>query len=602
MHPLPPRWHDATPAEVAAAAGPLAAAQAYLGTDVWGRKTYGGGGWDSCKGVAAAVAAGVSSALFAPGWVYEFATPEEQRAQQFEPNNERFWQSIQLALASGRGYTPRAVATVLPLVTTFNKGCGSSYWLEGGEVGGGRPWFNMSCQDLMPHCSCSEGGSESGSPGHDSCSLSVTQRLAFTGGSCLELVGSWRRSGASAGLDRGRTPTHDGADAALLRQQQNRRLMQAEDGRGATPAVAAPSPAVAPLMLTHQLYRTNIELPAEGLLVTHATAAQRRCLVRAALWLQPSAAMDGGSGGGTKERLVVVGLDSEKSSSSCVHVASDALPGAPHHQQPAAASWVRTTYRLQTQQLLSEGYDTITAVGLAWSGLEAPAGRSAPDDVSCAPDDDDDGGYSALIGLLQVCSAEDARNAALPVRNLRCQLHHPPAAAAAPGTSISAEHSSSAAAPAGGPQQLSCDLKWDAPPDPAGLHRPVNRSYHIYSSSSSEGGKSGSSQRYVWLGECFVEQYRVACLELLPPGGMTARVQEDSMGIALPSAAAGAAGIQLSKSSSSSVTFHVQAVSVCGVVQPLHLAAAVTVPLRPSFDPAAATTLPSSSSCCCSVS
>lgn len=51
----------------------LSPPQVYMGVDVFGRGSYGGGG-DQCHvAVQAAMRCGLSAALFAPGWLYENA-------------------------------------------------------------------------------------------------------------------------------------------------------------------------------------------------------------------------------------------------------------------------------------------------------------------------------------------------------------------------------------------------------------------------------------------------------------------------------------------------------------------------------------------------
>jgi mannosyl-glycoprotein endo-beta-N-acetylglucosaminidase len=57
------------PATVSAAGGRRTSV--YMGVDVFGRGSYGGGGFGSTIALAAAKAAGLSAALFAPGWVRE---------------------------------------------------------------------------------------------------------------------------------------------------------------------------------------------------------------------------------------------------------------------------------------------------------------------------------------------------------------------------------------------------------------------------------------------------------------------------------------------------------------------------------------------------
>lgn len=58
----------------------------YFGTDVWGRHTYGGGGFKSYKGVKAASSAQTSSALFGMAWTYEHFDKSE-----FKKMDRLFW-------------------------------------------------------------------------------------------------------------------------------------------------------------------------------------------------------------------------------------------------------------------------------------------------------------------------------------------------------------------------------------------------------------------------------------------------------------------------------------------------------------------------------
>ncbi len=81
-------WTQATPARAAAAAG-RRRTEVFLGVDVHGRGTYGGGGDASHVALAAAKAAGVSAALFAPAWVYE----NHDKAE-FEQRQEAWWHQV----------------------------------------------------------------------------------------------------------------------------------------------------------------------------------------------------------------------------------------------------------------------------------------------------------------------------------------------------------------------------------------------------------------------------------------------------------------------------------------------------------------------------
>jgi endo-beta-N-acetylglucosaminidase D len=60
--------------------------EVYFGTDVWGRHTYGGGGFQSYKGVKTASSAQTSSALFGMAWTYETFDQSE-----FEKMDRLFW-------------------------------------------------------------------------------------------------------------------------------------------------------------------------------------------------------------------------------------------------------------------------------------------------------------------------------------------------------------------------------------------------------------------------------------------------------------------------------------------------------------------------------
>jgi endo-beta-N-acetylglucosaminidase D len=67
----------------------------WMGVDVFGRGTFGGGGWHTDVGVAHARTAGLSVALFAPAWYYE----NGERGQ-YAQLAQRFWQSVQAACVS----------------------------------------------------------------------------------------------------------------------------------------------------------------------------------------------------------------------------------------------------------------------------------------------------------------------------------------------------------------------------------------------------------------------------------------------------------------------------------------------------------------------
>ncbi|KAG2497145.1 hypothetical protein HYH03_004736 [Edaphochlamys debaryana] len=165
------KWTESAPAAVAAAAGSRAT-EVYMGVDVFGRGSY-GGGKDNCPvALAAARASGLSAALFAPGWVYE----EFDRAT-FEPRQEAFWAAIGAAWPARPGFLRR-----LPLASCFNGGAGRGVWLEGALVSR-CAWHNLAAQDAVAQTTPLAAAGDKGLV------VRPTQRLAFTGGSCLAFTG-----------------------------------------------------------------------------------------------------------------------------------------------------------------------------------------------------------------------------------------------------------------------------------------------------------------------------------------------------------------------------------------------------------------------------
>lgn len=131
-------WKDSTPRHTQHFAGGRSA-DVYMGVDVFGRGTYGGGG-DTCDvALWAAKAHALSAALFAPAWVYENHPVEE-----FGWRQEQFWAKI------GAAWQPsRPVHCGLPFATSFDLGAGRGVSLDGERVSS-EPWFNLSAQDVLP--------------------------------------------------------------------------------------------------------------------------------------------------------------------------------------------------------------------------------------------------------------------------------------------------------------------------------------------------------------------------------------------------------------------------------------------------------------------
>jgi hypothetical protein len=109
----------------------------YVGVDVFGRKCYGDGGYNTNKALAVIKQASLSAAVFAPGWVYE-----TQPKTQFFHNQDKFWLLLE-------PYCPVGEPHTLPIVSSFSRGCGEMMCVDGVLVHLGH-WSNLSAQDLQP--------------------------------------------------------------------------------------------------------------------------------------------------------------------------------------------------------------------------------------------------------------------------------------------------------------------------------------------------------------------------------------------------------------------------------------------------------------------
>lgn len=165
-------WKEETPSQIAAAAGSRCS-EVYLGVDVFGRNTFGGGGMASGDAVRAAQSAGVSAALFAPGWVSEVGDPTT-----FEERQEQFWRGIAAGVCH-----PRPLPHTSSFVSTFSQGCGN-FFKQGHRVSS-ESWYDvglMSTQPLFQRTEVEDG--------HGRLDAQVTMSTAFQGGSCLQLTGA----------------------------------------------------------------------------------------------------------------------------------------------------------------------------------------------------------------------------------------------------------------------------------------------------------------------------------------------------------------------------------------------------------------------------
>eukprot|EP00899_Mesostigma_viride_P000221 jgi/Mesvir1/1019/Mv17552-RA.1 len=173
-------WKATTPAECAQRAGKARACDVWMGIDVHGRNTFGGGGFQCDVAINASLPAGVSTAVFAPGWVFESHSAPDA----FLADNQRFWDKISDAWCLPQPTQRRFILTQLPFSTCFDEGMGMAYYLDGVCVSP-RPWSNLMCQSIQPRVVI---GTAGGSP--EDFQVQPTLETAWEGGSCLKLWGA----------------------------------------------------------------------------------------------------------------------------------------------------------------------------------------------------------------------------------------------------------------------------------------------------------------------------------------------------------------------------------------------------------------------------
>ncbi|KAI0531172.1 hypothetical protein KFK09_000725 [Dendrobium nobile] len=122
----------------------------YMGIDVWGRGTYGGGQWNTVVSLDVLKNDDVSAAIFGPGWVYE-----TQQLPDFQTAQNRWWCLVEKSWGVLQRYP-----NILPFYSNFDQGHGTHY-----SVGGfplvDRSWNNMSCQGFQPVLDCKESSQSS---------------------------------------------------------------------------------------------------------------------------------------------------------------------------------------------------------------------------------------------------------------------------------------------------------------------------------------------------------------------------------------------------------------------------------------------------------
>ncbi|MED6211632.1 hypothetical protein PIB30_075627 [Stylosanthes scabra] len=137
-------WKEDYPSLSAAVAGDRRF-DVYMGIDVFGRNTYGGGQWNVNAALDVLRKDDVSAAIFAPGWVYETKQPPD-----FETANNSWWDLVEKSWGVLRKYPG-----VLPFYTNFDQGRGY-HFSKDGDLVSDATWCNISCQGFQPYLNFSD--------------------------------------------------------------------------------------------------------------------------------------------------------------------------------------------------------------------------------------------------------------------------------------------------------------------------------------------------------------------------------------------------------------------------------------------------------------
>ncbi|KAK9806678.1 hypothetical protein WJX73_007371 [Symbiochloris irregularis] len=117
-------WKAGTPQQAAAAAGHRAQ-DVYMGIDVFGRNTFGGGGFNCDAAASVARQGGVSAALFAPAWVWQNCEAGE-RQQKWLQREHVLWSTLAASWEQ-----PRVICSQLPFFSNFDCGAGQALYQQG---------------------------------------------------------------------------------------------------------------------------------------------------------------------------------------------------------------------------------------------------------------------------------------------------------------------------------------------------------------------------------------------------------------------------------------------------------------------------------------
>ncbi|XP_039838871.1 cytosolic endo-beta-N-acetylglucosaminidase 1-like isoform X2 [Panicum virgatum] len=163
-------WKKKDPQDSAAVAGDRKY-DVYMGIDVFGRNTFGGGQWTTNVALDLLKKVDVSTAIFAPGWVYETKQPPD-----FESAQNRWWGLVEKSWGVLRSYPKQ-----LPFYTDFDQ-----VSIEGQQVSSD-PWNNISCQSFQPMLKYTG----------DQAQLQAFINFKdgpYSGGNCMTIKGSLRQN------------------------------------------------------------------------------------------------------------------------------------------------------------------------------------------------------------------------------------------------------------------------------------------------------------------------------------------------------------------------------------------------------------------------
>ncbi|CAF1323401.1 unnamed protein product [Adineta steineri] len=110
----------------------------FVGIDVFGRGCFGGGGFNTCEAMSLSYTNDLSTALFAPGWLFETLDTNE-----FLENDRKFWNLLE-------PYTSQRILHMKSLTTYFSDGFGENFFISGLNLAT-NPWYNLSLQSYLPN-------------------------------------------------------------------------------------------------------------------------------------------------------------------------------------------------------------------------------------------------------------------------------------------------------------------------------------------------------------------------------------------------------------------------------------------------------------------